>query len=115
VDGSGWRCRVARTAADRRWWHAAQVVKTWGPLDASAWDPGSWHHIALTLRFAPISSGQVEPDVIPAQAFLFIDSKPMRDDERFMLLDLTDLRMSHGLTKITFGGTSRSSLSDTFR
>jgi len=61
-----------------------QTVKTWGPIEVQSLD--AWHHVALTLRFAPISSLTEVPDVMLAQAFFFIDGQPIKDDGNFLVL-----------------------------
>lgn len=60
-------------------------MKTWGPIEASALE-SAWHHMALAIRFAPISSVASIPDVMLAQAFFFIDGNPVRDDGGFLVL-----------------------------
>ena len=62
-----------------------QTVKTWGPIEVESLE-NAWHHVALTLRFAPISSVTEFPDVMLAQAFFFIDGQPVKDDGIFPLL-----------------------------
>ena len=40
-----------------------KIVKTWGPIAAKEWT-STWHHIALTLRFAhTVRGAELEPEV----------------------------------------------------
>lgn len=82
------------------------IIKTWGPITTEGFT-SSWHHIAFVLRFAHFSAGALsEPDAIPVQAFFFVDCVPVKDDGKFMLLDLKQTRLSQGLHSISVGGVS---------
>jgi len=40
-----------------------KIVKTWGPIAAKEWT-STWHHVALTLRFAhTVRGAELEPEV----------------------------------------------------
>ena len=79
LDGVEWEASASDGAGG---W---QTVKTWGPIRVEALE-NAWHHIALTLRFAPISSVTELPDAMLAQAFFFIDGQSVKDDGTFLLL-----------------------------
>eukprot|EP00960_Hanusia_phi_P006295 180994-Hanusia_phi.AAC.3 len=85
------------------------LVKTWGPINETI--VGRWHHICLTLRFGRVlSSLHVEPDVVVAQAFLFVDGGSVGEAGRnFEKLDIKrSLRLSAGLTTVYLGGSRTS-------
>jgi hypothetical protein len=90
-------------------------VKAWGPLDASFL--GTWHHVAVTMRFArQYSRTSSDPAIIITQAFLFLDGRHISAGDTFKTLDLKkDLMFESGLSTIYVGGTSPERKSAQFR
>lgn len=82
-----------------------QLVRRWGPIPSTS-AVGVWHHVTFTLRTSPVFSAQIEPSLMIAQAFFFLDFEqvPMSSTAD---IDET-LILNSGLSRIVLGGVSSS-------
>jgi hypothetical protein len=83
------------------------LVKEWGPMPSNFLS--TWHHVAVTLRFARIFTPTSEsPAVTIPQAFLFVDGASMpasNAGEDFLTIDLKNsLVLQSGIASIVIGG-----------
>ena len=80
------------------------AVRQWGPVANRALF-GSWHHLALTLRFARApTSRAATPTALLAQAFLFLDGSAVPATVAAALGPSSGVGIDTGLDEVYFGG-----------
>jgi hypothetical protein len=79
-------------------------VREWGPVPNRALF-GSWHHLALTLRFARApTSRATAPTALLAQAFLFLDGNNIPVHFAAALGPSSEIGIDTGIDQVYVGG-----------